>query len=402
MFTILSLLDDRARPKGSRDPLGAEACWSHLGRRLVGNLTTVTSNLDNFMVALLCCRFAHEDQDDTNEARVRYLRAEQVAAYLKLAAGGTPSFLGVTRAKKNFSGNGTIVLGNSPKAQLLASQAGYGLWGLYSSALESVGLITGEHRKLTATGNELAEAFIAQLGAEGWNAFCRLASAETLDRKRTEKLAPQFVATLADTALRTMAVSALLSSQRDCALQAQLFPLAQTYLAQGGDVNGKTFCAWLLAGNGASEELQVVMRRIQSLDPLLKLADVVWLWLQGQDGLSVGELTALLEHGLKELAFDDSWQAEARLPHRAFLLDLQVAASQGDAAAVLRILLDQNRKLMRARGGAPWIEIDGQQTLAVRIGNDQPRLGNLRDTGTSWYFTYFLHSFLSIANQGRA
>jgi hypothetical protein len=53
MFSIFSSFDDRARPRGSRDPLGAEATWSFLGRKIVGNLTTVTANLDNFMVALL-------------------------------------------------------------------------------------------------------------------------------------------------------------------------------------------------------------------------------------------------------------------------------------------------------------------------------------------------------------
>lgn len=76
MLTVLSLLDDRLRPKGARDPLAIESIWSAVGRKLVGNLTTVTSRADHFMVALLACRYAHEGSrsrslDDVQE---RYAR----------------------------------------------------------------------------------------------------------------------------------------------------------------------------------------------------------------------------------------------------------------------------------------------------------------------------------------
>lgn len=98
MLTVLSLMDDRSRPKGSRDPLGIEAIWSFMGRKVVGNLTTVTSNLDNFMVALLCCHHANASSDQPDQIQTNYLRAEQLAAYLRLAA-GNENFLGITRPR---------------------------------------------------------------------------------------------------------------------------------------------------------------------------------------------------------------------------------------------------------------------------------------------------------------
>ena len=87
MLTVLSLMDERSRPKGSRDPLGIEAIWSYMGRKVVGNLTTVTSNLDNFMVSLLCCAQANVSTDQLEQIQANFLRAEQLAAYLRLAAG---------------------------------------------------------------------------------------------------------------------------------------------------------------------------------------------------------------------------------------------------------------------------------------------------------------------------
>lgn len=77
MLTVLSLLDDRLRPKGSRDPLAIESIWSAVGRKLVGNLTTVTSRAEHFMVALLACRHAHEGKSRSlDEVQARYVRAE--------------------------------------------------------------------------------------------------------------------------------------------------------------------------------------------------------------------------------------------------------------------------------------------------------------------------------------
>lgn len=403
MFTIFSSFDDRARPKGSRDPLGAEASWSFLGRKIVGNLTTVTSNLDNFMVALLCCHYANKDQAETERIQERYLRAEQVAAYLKLSAGGpVTGFLGITQAGKNFARD-NIVLGNAAEAQLLASQAGYGLWGLYSSALEAAGLIADANRRLSPRGEALVEEIIGQFGTAEWEEFCTLAGGKTLDKARTAKLAPQFVAMLGRAILRATVVQALLAKQRECVLQAELFPLAQAYLVHQPEWNIVDFCAWILSNSDASGDLKTAMQRIRSLDPLLKLADIVMLWLQGKDGEPIDALAQSLQPFVLGLTLGDEWQHEAEVPHRAFLMALRVAVNAGDAHAMIRAILAQNKSLMQARGGAAWIEADGMRKLVVRVRNDKPQhLDSLGISDTDWRYNYFLYSFLSITQQGQA
>jgi hypothetical protein len=403
MFTIFSSFDDRARPKGSRDPLGAEASWSYLGRKIVGNLTTVTNNLDNFMVALLCCHYANLESVETQRVQERYLRAEQVAAYLKLSVGGlTSGFLGITQASKNFASD-HIALGNSAEAQLLASQAGYGLWGLYSSALEAAGLIADANRRLSPSGGALVGQIISQFGNGGWEELCALAGGKSLDKVRTAKFAPQFIAALGSPSLRATVVRALLATQRDCALQAELFPLAQAYLAQQKQWSIGDFCEWLLKNPVVSGDLKTAMQRIRSLDPLLKIADIVMLWLQGKNDESIDALAQTLQPHMEGVALGKEWQLEADLPHRAFLMGLRAAAIAGDAGAMIRAVLDQNKALMQARGGAAWIEADGMRKLVVRVRNDQPQnLSILAKPGTDWRYTYFLNSFLSITQQGQA
>src|SRR3954452_10463756 len=50
-------MDPRAAVKGSRDPLGLQPIWAHFGRKVVGNLTTVTGSLRNFTTLILGLHF---------------------------------------------------------------------------------------------------------------------------------------------------------------------------------------------------------------------------------------------------------------------------------------------------------------------------------------------------------
>lgn len=398
MFTVFSLYDDRARPKGSRDPLGAEATWSFLGRRIVGNLTTVTANLDNFIVALLCCHFANQNQSEAELIQKRYLCAEQVAAYLKLAAGARePGFLGITRASKNFESE-QIALGVSAEAQLLASQAGYGLWGLYSSALEGVDLISGANRRLTEKGEVLVHQIVTEFGLPNWNIFCNIASADYLDKDATKKLAPFFISAIRSPILREIVVEALLAAQRNCELQSELFQLATSYLTEAADLAIPNFCNWILNHPEVTHELKTTMLRIRSIDPLLNLADTVMSWLLGKNGEQMDTVVQCLK--IQNIQLDDCWQNELELPHRTFLIKFQAAASLGNAAEMIRLLMAQNKTLMNARGGATWIDLDGRN-LVVRVKNDKPQdFTNLGVQGANWRYTYFISAFLAIAQQG--
>ena len=402
MFTVFSSYDDRARPKGSRDPLGAEATWSFLGRRIVGNLTTITENLDNFIVALLCCHFANQNQSNPELIQERYLRAEQVAAYLKLAAGAKDrGFLGITRASKNFEQD-RIALGVASEAQLLASQASYGLWGLYSSALEGADLISGTNRKLTKKGEVLVQQIVTGFGLPNWNSFCNIAGAVNLDKDATKKLALKFISTIDSPTLRQTVVGALIAAQRDCALQSELFRLATSYLTKKDHWSVSDFCNWILNHSEVSAELKTAIFRISSIDPLLKLVDTIMSWLLGKNGEQLDAVVQTLQLHVKKLQFGNDWQKELELPHRTFLKKFQEAASIGDATAMIQLLMAQNKTLMNARGGAAWIDLDGRN-LAVRVKNDKPQdISKLGAPSTNWRYSYFIRAFLAIAKQGMA
>ena len=399
MLTVLSLMDDRSRPKGSRDPLGIEAIWSYMGRKVVGNLTTVTSNLDNFMVALLCCHHANASSDQPDQIQTHYLRAEQLAAYLRLAA-GNENFLGITRAKANFN-NGYLPLGKSEAAQILSNQLSYGLWGLYSTAMQVAGLISGSDRRLTPEGSKLVAEMVACMGDAQWQSFHQLALNDEVSLERVQALAPAFNGLLRNTGVRRVVVSALLQWQSARRLQLELYGWAAEYLSGfSGDINVPTFCRWLLGQSGISDDLRATVQQIQSLEPLLVLAATLMEWLQGQKGCNRAALLDVLQPRLEGLILGDAWQAVARLPHRSFLTNLYQAGNAHDADALISCVLEQNKQVMQQRGGAAWLEWQGD-ALRVRVANDRASIPEslAKHCHGRWWNSYFIGSFLQIARQ---
>lgn len=195
-MTFISLLDDRAKPKGSRDPLGFELVWSFFGRQVVGNLTTITSSLENFAVALLGFHWANElcagnDPADRQKAvRGTFLRYEQIAAYLRYF-GHSESIMGITRVKKKARTEvPAFDIGIGADEQILSDQASYGLWGLYSAAMRDTGLIQGNERMLTERGLEIVRMIEQQLDK---GMFLRWLKSPRVSRSELESLSKGFM-----------------------------------------------------------------------------------------------------------------------------------------------------------------------------------------------------------------
>jgi hypothetical protein len=404
MLTILSALDERARPKGSRDPLGIEAIWSHTGRQLVGNLTTVTANLENFIVALLCCHHASGGAADLEEVQQQFMRAEQLAAYLKLSNGleGLQGFLGITKARKNFQ-KPKVPLGGSANAQILSDQLSYGLWGLYSTALEGAGLIFGARRELTDAGSALVGILINALGEGNWVLFRNMASQTGIEKTALNALAVPFARLLQSASVRHTVVEALLGQKTGCSLQLELYALAKAYLEDQGVNDVQRFCAWILSRDAASPDLRDAVRRLGDLEPLLVIAETVMGWLQFERNESEGILHQKLAPCLAHVRCADAWIRDTGMPHRTFLEELLGAVNVQAPDRIIDTIVRQNKHVMQQRGGAAWIEFDQQRQLTVRVRNDRAGLpADMAAHVEQWHNSYFLGSFLSITRQGMA
>lgn len=397
MLTVLSLFDERSRPKGTRDPLGAEAIWSAIGRKLVGNLTTVTSNLDNFMVALLCCHYASEHSEKPQDMQEHFLRFEQLAAYLRCQS-GRDNLLGITRTRSNLgmSALKDLPLGRGSQSEILSNQLSYGLWGLYSSALQVAGLLEPNQRRPTAVGQGFIDSLVEGLGKIKWKALVEICQRKKVSRVEIERLAPDFAALLGQQSLRHRLVNLLLDGQLASPLQRELFLQARSYLAEVPEWEVSGFCGWLQQRAGVSEELRRVVMAIQSIEPLLVLAATITGWLQGQQDCAGSTLVDVLTPRLANLGLRDHWMQLSTLPHRDFLQQLHQHATAGDSLQVISTLLEHNRSIMAGRKGAPWLEWEGRR-LKVRVRNDRAQLPEqLDESSLGWHNSYFIGSFLAI------
>jgi hypothetical protein len=404
MLTVLSLFDERSRPKGSRDPLGIESIWSHLGRQVIGNLTTITSNLDNFIVALLCCHYGNQCGKELHNIQDGYLRAEQLMAYLRLTI-GRGSILGITRAKSNLD-SANLPLGMSESAQILSNQLSYGLWGLYSTAMQSAGLISRRaERTPTDIGKELIQKLISQLGEVWWAKFTLIASSKQASLDDIRQLAPAIEVILKNPALKKAMVNGLLDWKNKDSLQSELFAQANIYLAdsENGSLDACRFCNWILSQTNVSKPLKRAIKQIHSVEPLLVLSATVMNWLLGQRDRTPDELVAALmkSFGANKLYFTDEWREVTQLPNQRFLNNLFLAANDSQAKNLIESLIEQNKFIMSLRGGAPWLEWEGNR-LKVRMPNDRSNLPeNLTEACHLWSNSYFIDSFLCIAKEGQ-
>ena len=403
-LSFFSLFDPRMRPKGSRDPLGSESVWGHMGRRLVGNLTTVTSNLNNFFVSLLSCEYAHQNPNlELAEIQERFARMEQLLAYVRYSIptnGSNNGILGITKVKQRLESeqgrDNHIALGLT--APLLNNQLSMGLWGLYTPAMARAELVEIDDRRLTTQGEELANHFTSHL-ARVWRVLCQICDSGEFSPYQLEDLTAGFDGLLGNQANRTLLVESLIASNQSCNAQSALYIVANQYLANQMEVETKSFlnyltqCDDVLLKNHAND--------INQVEPILVVNDAVFTWLQGQHDEPVQKVVEKLNQRMNHNTYTVP-DSPKSLPHRSFLVSSAQLLNDGHAEEYLQALLQHHREIMKRRNGAAWVEIRDDKVF-VRVVSDVGKLPDAKDGFTSlsdiFENSYFLYSFLLIAQE---
>lgn len=420
---FISLFDERARPKGSRDPLGFEVTWSHFGRRLVGNLTTITTSATNFKVALLGFVCAHEVSTDSHSVQRAqqvwqgFLRYEQLAAYLRLHGQTDNSLMGVNRAKDRYEQltevpHSTLILSDAGSSQILSNQSSYGLWGLYSSAMREAGLIKGDDRTPTDVGQHIVTRMLSSAPALKDKINQRIQSDFKLTWDDLEALSPEFSAMLNNRSVDQELVEQLLThshANKEAAdLYNRLYKLTEQWLQTADD--SSSWVEWRagfldsLTNHSNDTDLAERARDILRVEPIMVFCNILFDYLRSQHDCPSQDILDKL---------DTRWQAltealpEAlpiqEFPNRAFLNKALDLAAAKDIDGVIRHILEHNKSVMARRGGAAWVDIDGQGKVRSRVRTERDWLpepgANLNNI---WHYDYFLNAYLGVASTVQA
>ncbi len=406
---FLSLLDDRAKPKGSRDPLGFELIWTHYGRQVIGNLTTITGSLTNFAVAILGFKWANDlhahlpEADRQSRIRDSFLRYEQLAAYLRYLSGDT-QIMGITRVQQRMRDKTSrVTFGLGADSQILSDQASYGLWGLYSSAMRDAGLVQGDNRLLTPIGLAIAEKIEHKLDQSHF--IDLFSSVKPIAIEELEPLASTFKRAINKKDARRDLMHTLMGGAQHKQMQQKLWLLTQGMAEDSSGVNGiPDFITQVKARSNGSDLMQR-LTEIEWVERVLVAANNIFNYCRRKDGAMVTEIVSELEQRYSYSHLSESFSFEGLRDvlgvQRVDILQrlLQALRNHNQNEAVMA-LLELNRIVMELRGGCPWVELENGSTLRVKVPNETAALLDQAELESQWDYDYFIASYINIASQG--
>ncbi len=423
---FLTDLDERARVKGSRDPLGYMAVWGGFGRRVVGNLTTQTVSVRGF-TTLLVGHWIAERIRDRNGAEESStldvcLRFEQLAGYCRFHLNRDKNNLrGVNRvvARLQRARAGTAVtLGVAQENQILSSQRLYGLWGMYSIAARVSGLL-GTEPMLTDAGRELIEKdSLPLLRRAGANLEDQLIRRIARDGATVEldgrdgALARGVARMLSDftSSERVVYTEHLVfggDADRTRGLQERL--AAQLRRLPSDTQFGIEELIDLIgaAARDGDEELAVELDRIRRVEHILAPSAELFGFVLTRDRQPIDRIASEVQ---------SAWEGASRLLSIEEVRDLreQIEVVTEDRAAadrivaigealvhadypeLVRIVLEQNAATMQARDGSqPWAVVENGR-LRVRFKDETGRLPSRDELPQLWRHPYFIPSLKMI------
>ncbi len=392
MEILLSKQDPRELPKGSKDPLGFEILWTQYGRRTIGNLTTITGSIDEFLTALF--GFYLSETVDDDEHVHRFIRYEQVAGYLRQYTEKGGFVRGVSRVKERLKQleNGSIpvvTISKSKRDMILSSQSAYGLWGLYSTALDVSGLI--EDRKTVNKGRELAE--IMAVKDKALTLFLQRfieKDEQVLNLSDIEKFAPKFLLLLNETYKKEL-LEILLYGSEEKKIQHDFFE----YLKKHDDeLSDSLDDIWkiinhIIISNDAPISLKQVCSDIVQLDSVLALANNLfdYMRLPENEGETLNDIVLKIEEKQPE-------QYRLELPldlAKDKVVQFAQMWNTGSYESALSSILKLHEDVVhKQRGSAPWVELDDRKELKIRVESPRATL----DVSMKHHYSYFLDSYL--------
>jgi hypothetical protein len=419
---FLTEVDSRAAIKGSRDPLGFVPLWSHMGRFVVGNLSTVSNSVRGFTTLLLGYYFAEAVQDrhgsEAGSTLDLFLKFEQLAGYSRYHVFRDDEFRGLDRVKQALAKGSKPLLGASTDCQILSNQKIYGLWGLFSVPARTSDLLASDELILTPSARAFVEQqYIRSLNNQGFRD----------GRAIIDLLAPKRVELHLEGKHRELARAvATLLRPSFSALEREVYG---QHLVHGGprdDTAGRQGqLAELLRGipqdtEFGISELRAVIKQarkrgedwrlladwlvsIERVETVLAPAMAAFGFCLTRNGQALrkvaGEVKKCWGGSLKHVCSDDVAAlrpviAEALGDDRSAdrLIAVAGSLSAGDYELFVRLLIEHNAAVMQARNGAaPWVILDGER-LDVRLRDESERLPDARELPHLWRNPYFINS----------
>ena len=419
---FLTDLDTRAQVKGSIDPLGAMAIWSRIGRRVVGNLSTVSNSVRDFKTLVMGFALIEDvhrkvgDTEDIDEIGA-FLRWEQLAAYTRAHFNNDKEFRGTTRVQRQLSEGPVVPISVERDCQILANQKSYGLWGLFTVPARTCGLIEAEANLLTESARSLVDVTWRQKLGPTWPILVGLVERDnrkvSLDRlaDTLKRVRPVWLKT--DAAERAFWKRHLVDggpSDSTSGRQAILAGLLRDTLNDPDFAFSPRSLRDLAAkAKGRDEQLSENLLAIAASESVLAPAAALFGFVLSRDGQRLdavarnvsrswpASLPSIDRDRLERLQPEFSAARGSQMESRLWLA-VAASLSAGQYREAIVQLLELNKLVALGRGGAPWVA-DDSGTLRVRFRDETSTLPAGGEVKNLWRHSYFLDSLRAVVQQ---
>jgi hypothetical protein len=424
---FLTEIDSRAAVRGSRDPLSLVPIWSAFGRRVVGNLTTASTSLRGFTTLLLgyYCADRIRERDSGQSALEVFLRVEQLVSYSRTFHNAKDTdFRGSDRVKKRLQDSTKVTICADPRHQTLGDQKTYGLWGLYSVASRTSGILLPDRPSLTPEATEFVERqYVRTMSRAGLKGASDLISAVSTPKKQIDL---QREGNRLAIALASMHSPVVGAEERKFYSDFLLMGGAETNTdgRQGkvaellGTIDTEQFAMadfrrlLRLAEKRGDEELVGRLQSILRLEVHIVAAANLFAFLLKCHGRKIADVSEDVRRswrqGLAMIKPDITSIVErdvsliAQAPESAgFIKQFGQHASDGDWQAAIEGLTAFNEYVMRRRGGAAWIRVEDGQ-IRVDYREEGVDLASAKEIDSPWRNTYFINALHGIQRELKA
>lgn len=411
MFYLTKLDDELTSSGGARDPLGLQSVWSYFGRRLVPSLTTVSTRSRHFsrlLLALYCRDYWLDVRPDTELRRAEPLLIfEELHAYSLRdqheTIGDTP---GKLRVEANWRDLGKDPwIGHWPEQQLLRNQAGVGISGRYFTPLVRMGIVDKDGRlsadvdvgllfgseveKLRKAVAKMLDAIESKGEPQAFSSFSKaarqlLTQLLPRDRHATNDEVEFWKERIGITGDRHHLVRRAAQHIRQISVDSPVPKMAVDLLLDDGE-------------ELTSTERQIV-EDISTCEafiaPLQKLFDELHRASTLPHFQGSTQTQRWLEQIKKARPAFAALDIEGTDLQRRFrtLTEIDVEGNVEDFATTL---LRHHEEMVKARGGTPWIALEGARVHALNAGYE-PGSWSDEERMDAWVHSYYLWSLASV------
>lgn len=384
---FLSELDPDHKIKGSRDPLGFQTIWSGMGRKIIPNLSTVSSNLNDFRI--LCLAMYYWKSRNYKEGFIPFfLRLEQAFAYVRWSR-GDKSFNGTDKVGHIMTSGENLMLHlSATQHQILSDQRVYGIYGKYISPSRSMRLFEVSDF-IPAMEEALVESGILK---EVENFCCSLEKEDREVCLNDLSFLEVFYQNLPEME-REFYQQHILVHEEPAHPQNVLFHLLKAHPEIVEETNREfrlhPLIGQLKAAPECTEKLAGLLEQISRMDQVLYTLNAIF-------KLILAKPRQRLQKVLEEPVWEHFPDLDFSFGPGTEIDKLSNLCKQ-TSEEIVKGLIRRNAEISRRKRGAPWVELDGEE---ICVANDEygKRIEEFKPM-ENYEFTYFLSNYIGLFKQ---